>query len=490
MPGTRLDTVQQEMLDRILDSMERDGRGWTKGWSFDGFPVNGTTGRPYRGRNALLLWYQMYAGGFEDPRFVTFNQAKDAGLSVRKGSKSSLVERWKLFLVLRSDPSARVPQPKSRSEVERLVLEQPDKYAARLRPVGYWSVFNADQLDGDLSRLVPIPDRGRVAVDDALIDALESASPCPVAETLGDRACYSIAGDRITVPRRSQFSSTDSFARTLLHEMCHATGAAGRLGRDGFDPDAGPIDVETRALEELVAELGSLYTANALGLDLSSAAADPAGEETEPFENSVAYLKGWAARTGDAPGALMRQASKAADAQKYLVEKCFEPKLGKNLLRKPPEDETETLAVDAAVQAGPAADARTEGPGEEHLVSEESRGAISDLAAKAGWDVEILDTDAYDVHAVFSLPGTGRTVDTPFAPSGGLYGAAEAFGRELDRIDPADPIRRHAERLLESLGRRSGRYEGEPDQGQWVWEAHRETARNDLGNRGFGRPGL
>lgn len=469
--ANRLDAVQQQMLEHIIDSMDREGRAWVKGWSFGGFPVNGTTGNAYRGRNALLLWYQMLVNDLEDPRFVTFNQAKAAGLSVRKGSKSSVVERWRRFLVLREDPNRRIPQPRTDEELDRLLSEQGDRYTRTWRPVGYWSVFNASQLDGDLSRLVPVPDRARIEIDGPLIDALESVSPCPVTEEYGDRACYGVGSDTITMPKRTQFLSTDSFARTLLHEMCHATGAAGRLNRDGFDPKAGPIDIETRALEELVAELGSLYTANAVGLDLSGAASDPAGEEADPFENSVTYLKGWAQRTGDARGALMKQAAKAADAQRYLVEQCFEPKLGKDLFRNLPEAPEEARDEEVSPNIARPSDRPSEKEpdvvlesmqvDEEHLVAGSSREEIEHLAAKAGWDVEIFDTDVYDVHAVFSLPGSDSVLDVPFAHGGGLYSLARATRDEVALLAQDDPVRTDAQRLSISLGSRWGWYEEE-----------------------------
>lgn len=46
-------------------------------------PVNYVTGLPYTGKNALKL----AAAGYTDPRFLTFVQAKQAGLKVRKGEQ-------------------------------------------------------------------------------------------------------------------------------------------------------------------------------------------------------------------------------------------------------------------------------------------------------------------------------------------------------------------------------------------------------------------
>jgi len=45
--------------------------------------INALTNRPYTGENATLLM----SSGFEDPRFMTFAQARKMGRKVKKGSK-------------------------------------------------------------------------------------------------------------------------------------------------------------------------------------------------------------------------------------------------------------------------------------------------------------------------------------------------------------------------------------------------------------------
>lgn len=52
-------------------------------------PVNYVTGNPYTGKNAMKL----AASGYTDPRFLTFNQARQNGLMVRKGEKGIALQR-------------------------------------------------------------------------------------------------------------------------------------------------------------------------------------------------------------------------------------------------------------------------------------------------------------------------------------------------------------------------------------------------------------
>ena len=51
------------------------------------FPQN-LTGRRYTGGNAFLLLFLCEKFQYQTPVFMTFNQAKEAGISVLKGSKS------------------------------------------------------------------------------------------------------------------------------------------------------------------------------------------------------------------------------------------------------------------------------------------------------------------------------------------------------------------------------------------------------------------
>lgn len=325
-----LDQAKSETLAAILDSMERGGAAWVKEWSFSGMPMNGLTGKPYHGVNAAMLWGQMVLRGIDDPRFVTFNQAKKLGLYVKKGSKSMVIQICKSFLFKLSDPVARIEQPKEDSPEWKAMLKS-GEYGKRTVPVSYACVFSATQLEGNLAQLAPIPKRVGGVIDEALLDTILGCSPCLVQEQLGDRAYYSPGADYIRMPSRSEFSSTGGFLRTLLHEMCHSTGHPDRLDREGFSGGT-KLTPEQYALEELVAELGCVYTANALGLDLKSVDMSPSGHEFEPFSNSVTYLKGWASSTGNAADALTKQALAASGACDWLVEKCFRPKLGEGLL--------------------------------------------------------------------------------------------------------------------------------------------------------------
>ena len=155
-----------------------------------------------------------------------------------------------------------------------------------------------------------------------MADGIVKASPCPVIETPNDEAFYLPGADKIYVPQRNQFTNVESFCRTLLHEMGHATGHPSRNNREqcGLKKDR-----QKYAFEELIAELSSVFTANAIGLDLRNVDDDKplAANEVDAMSNSAAYLKSWSQEFKDPGGELLKAASRASKVTDYLVKDCF-----------------------------------------------------------------------------------------------------------------------------------------------------------------------
>ena len=100
---------------------------------------------------------------------------------------------------------------------------------------------------------------------------------CPIHQKSGDAAFYSPCDDRIVLPRQEQFHDLEAFYSTMLHEMAHSTGSAGRLDRHLGEPSTAAY-----GREELVAEFSAALVG--LGLGVSS------GIRAE----NVAYLEGLA----------------------------------------------------------------------------------------------------------------------------------------------------------------------------------------------------
>lgn len=334
----RVSDQRNQIVDRVIADMEKGGFEWLKPWKDTAAPHNPLTGTTYKGGNRLHLAAMAMIRGYDDPRWVTFNQAKKAGWKIHKGAKSCVIEKWKMFAVKESD---------AKSENES------DDPSVRHIPrcVGYWSVFNASEFDG----VPPLPKLARNNDTEigSLVDEVISSSRCPVREAAGNIACYYPSTDVIDVPPRDSFNSNGAFLVTLLHEMGHSTGHPDAVGR----PLSGKFGSQEYAYEELVAEFSSMFSASDLGL---SGDLDP---DSKHYEQHVAYLQSWRQALNDDPGILFRASSAAEKATDSVIARYEEhvghEAPGRHFLKEmdiPKLDAKENSSLSAKV-----ADARTAG---------------------------------------------------------------------------------------------------------------------------------
>lgn len=151
MAGKTSDRVadqRKEIVDHVIEEMGKGGFSWLKPWADSASPHNPVTGSTYHGRNRMHLAVMAIIKGYNDPRWVTFNQAKKVGWKLQKGAKSCIVEKWKMY-----------PVKDSSKEKDKSSPASDDTQNLRMIPrcVGYWSVFNASQFDG----VPPLPQLNR-----------------------------------------------------------------------------------------------------------------------------------------------------------------------------------------------------------------------------------------------------------------------------------------------------------------------------------------
>lgn len=301
--AAKVGEARARVVERVLAMMERDGLEWAREWSAASCaPYNAETGRRYAGGNRLYLM-----GLYDDPRWMTFNQARGQGYFPRKGERSEIVEYWKPMRMYRDADGNLVALRKGQRAPEGAEVVE------RTALAGVFHVFNAGQLaDREGNPYPPLEPEGPASALDeglcAVADRLEASSRCPVREGTSNRAFYSPAADAITMPARGRFRSMESFIGTLTHEMAHST--AGELGRDA----GGAFGSEGYAREELVAELASLFCCLDLGVER-----DGDLESDGNAANHAAYLKSWMAALRDDPGCLFRAAAEADRARAAIM---------------------------------------------------------------------------------------------------------------------------------------------------------------------------
>ena len=242
---------------------------------------NPVTERAYRGLNVSILQLEASLRGFEDPRWMGYQQAAKKGWQVRQGEKATTIY-YPVPVRLRRECAEKADEAPAPEPVGGRG-DQSRKTGVILLMKGF-KVFNAQQLDG-------VPSLGQdegaheapAKIPQAeLIDAIAHTMGVPISEG-GDRAAYIPSADRIVMPPAAAFPDQADREQTRLHELTHATGHEKRLKRDL----SGPFGSTKYALEEVTAEFGSWLLAQRLNIPYL--AINP--EVTE--EQTATYIAGW-----------------------------------------------------------------------------------------------------------------------------------------------------------------------------------------------------
>lgn len=296
MANDKIKALHVQVAEKLIEQLKAGTAPWQKPWTSDNLPAfelpyNAVTGNRYKGINTFSL----LAGGYEDPRWMTFNQASANEWKVRKGEKASVIQFVKATdLVTKRDEQGKPVLNAEGKPVKVMVkLDRPIITTA-------W-VFNAAQVDGISALQKPnIKELGWDPVERA--EKLIAGSGAEILHKAGDRAFYSPFRDKITMPLREQFSAPDKYYATLLHELGHWTGHKDRLDRSIMNK----FGTEAYAREELRAEIASLLIGQELRIGH-----DP-GQHT-------AYVDSWIKVLQDTPFEIHAAAADAEKIFNYLT---------------------------------------------------------------------------------------------------------------------------------------------------------------------------
>ena len=288
----RSDLFHQEFAEKVIAMLEAGTSPLQTPWtpSRRTMPFNPETGTVYKGINRIGLMMS----GYDDPRWMTYQQAQAAGYQVRRGEKGTRIAHYKWAVEQdRLDDSGRP------------VLDgngQPEKVTIRLqRPiVSIYSVFNVAQIDGDIPPLPKEP--GYAWEPQRRAESILAASGAVIIHDQTDGAFYKPFTDEIHLPPRERFDAPDKYYATALHELGHWTGHASRLDRH-----AGAFGTASYAREELRAEIATWMIGEEIGVGH-----DPG--------DHAAYVQSWIAALRDDPSEIARACRDAEDILGYLLD--------------------------------------------------------------------------------------------------------------------------------------------------------------------------
>lgn len=292
----------EKVKQTLIEGIEKEGMSWFRPWKSavgnDWRPINRATGRVYTGMNVWFLSASMREFGYEHNEWVTYKNAQDVGGNVRKGEKSTEVFFWNIGYW---NPTTKKTYKSMSDAVSK--GEDP-KDIKQFFSLKVYYVFNIAQCDNIEPRNPGEPaEEGTFnPVEEAERIIAEWGTKPPIRHG-GNSAHYSPTMDYVQMPEPKTFIDGDSYYKTLFHELVHSTGHETRLKRKGV-AEFDKFGSERYAMEELVAESGSMMLAGIAGLN-----------PKDSDSNSVAYIKGWVKKLKETPSnaitSALTQSSKA-----------------------------------------------------------------------------------------------------------------------------------------------------------------------------------
>ena len=298
MANKKSEEFRRQVADMFIEGLRKDGLAWKQGWKSESIlPTNAKSGIPYRGMNRINLFYTALSRGYEDTRWLTFNQIKDAGYALEKGSKGAKVEYWYPFDRLER-------KPLTWKKYNMLIKDGIDKERFAIF-VKMYTVFNGDNIKG-------LPEKEEYINPDItpgeLIEKLSKSMEVPIIHDINHEACYIPSRDEIFLPPVEKFLNAEAYNATALHELAHSTGHESRLDREM----ANAFGSEGYSFEELVAEMTSVFMSVHTEID-------PMNTD---IENHQAYVNGWIEAIEKSPEVLSKAIKYAEEATAYMEEKA------------------------------------------------------------------------------------------------------------------------------------------------------------------------
>lgn len=305
----KLTPQRKQLVDQVLANLEKGNLFWTQGWVAAGAPESAVTGKKYRGINNLYLSLVAMAENYGDNRWATFRQMEEKGWTFKKDEEGHTLGKGKSVSVEYYEMRDKETKRRfDRSVLDGMTFDEQREYMDKnvywLRK--FYRVFNCSLMDGVPAKEMPMIDvNDRNEKAEAILDYWNANESKIVYG--GSQAFYRPSTDEVHLPEREKFKSTQSFYDTALHEIGHSTGHESRLNRDL----SGGFGSQSYAMEELRAEIASIFMAQDLGIEPSE----------DRLQNNAAYIQSWKDEIKENPNALFTAIADADKIARYVSSK-------------------------------------------------------------------------------------------------------------------------------------------------------------------------
>ncbi len=304
-------SIHAYVTEHIISELEAGVNPWVKPWNTDAAvqaPLNARF-TPYGFYNAILLGMVGRSRGYRSRIWMTENRARSFGGRVRLDEIPTPIRSMFRFSIQKQGAGSKGPAPTSAAVPGSTGWGGDSVWGCGTR---IWMVYNCCQIEGlpakflsEGCRLVPrdggdwIPNKKKFAECRRFFDAAGGH----VVDGDGE-AYFSWNTDNIGIPPAYSFDTEESYWATLAHEYIHWTGHHSRLNR----PFTRKRTQKEYAREELVAEIGSAFLCQLLGIT------------SEIREDHAAYIECWLQVLKQDSRAVLKAATAAQQAVDFLVD--------------------------------------------------------------------------------------------------------------------------------------------------------------------------
>ncbi|MEJ2880377.1 zincin-like metallopeptidase domain-containing protein [Pedobacter sp. GR22-6] len=269
-------------------------------------PVNASTGKNYRGMNAIWLAMQ----GQQDPRWMTMNQANKMQIKIPKGTSATMINIVKTaetFPML-DDEGKRIKDEHGKARFTTIPLETPTEET-------HW-LFNAAQLA--ITQDAKLNQQPETGID--RLNKFIAAAGIEIVASKKNVEGFDRSKDQITLPKSPDHYETKmDYAAAVLLQLTNWTAHPDRLNRT----PAEEISNADYVAEQLSTGIATVMLASETGISKYP---------TKHFER---FIPEWINMIKAEPAVLAKAVNEAQKITDYVLE--AESKLGlrKDLAQKP-----------------------------------------------------------------------------------------------------------------------------------------------------------